>query len=165
MDTRPAGRRRPAHPDLDGGAPIELVLGGGSLIHQVGRELSTAVERRLAEFDVTAQQAALLLHAAEAGTSPNRLAARLGTDTAGMTRLLDRLEGKGLLRREKHPGDRRSVVIVLTKQGRALVPRLAPAFGGISRQLLDGFSEPEIRRLTAMLRRMLENLRPADVEG
>jgi hypothetical protein len=45
-------------------APIGLVLGGGSLLHQVGRELATAVERQLAPYEVTAQQAALLLHAA-----------------------------------------------------------------------------------------------------
>jgi DNA-binding MarR family transcriptional regulator len=51
-----------------------------------------------------------------------------------MTRLLDRLEGKGLIRRRNHPGDRRSIVIALTGQGRALVPHLAPIFGRVTSQ-------------------------------
>ncbi|MFF4617549.1 MarR family winged helix-turn-helix transcriptional regulator [Nonomuraea jabiensis] len=82
----------------------------------------------------------------------------LGTDTAGMTRLLDRLEAKGLLRRERHPEDRRSIVIELTDEGRALVPSLPPIFGRISRQVFAGFSPEEVAQVTDMLRRILENL-------
>jgi DNA-binding MarR family transcriptional regulator len=154
-DTQP----RPSEP---GGVPIHLVLGGGSLINQVGRELRTAVESGLAPFGVTAQQAALLLQAARGETSPNRLAALLGTDTAGMTRLLDRLEAKGLITRGKHPDDRRSIVIEPTKDGTALTPRLAPVFGRVTFRLLDGFSEQEIHQLTTMLQRMIENLHTPD---
>jgi DNA-binding MarR family transcriptional regulator len=137
---------------------IELVLGGGSLLHQVGRELSTTLERLLAPLDVTAQQAALLLHAGGAERSPTRLTQLLGTDTAGMTKLLDRLEGKGFIERRRNPDDRRAVVVELTERGRMLLPRLPPIFGRVTGQLLAGFSEEEIGRLTAMLQRMRENL-------
>jgi DNA-binding MarR family transcriptional regulator len=138
---------------------MELVLGGGSLLHLVARELRTAIEAQLAPYDITAQQAALILTSAREPASPNRLAARLGTDTAGMTRLLDRLEAKGLLRRGRHPDDRRSVVIELTAEGRALVPRLPPIFGRVTTRLMAGFSDTEMRQLTSMLERMLDNLR------
>ncbi len=138
--------------------PIGLVLGGGSLIHQVGRELGTALERQLAPYGITAQQAALLLHAGRQETGPSQLMTQLGTDTAGMTKLLDRLEDKGLLRRRRHPDDRRAIIIELTDQGRALVPRLPPIFGRVTRQLLTGFSTDEISQLMAMLQRMLDNL-------
>ncbi|MFF4772905.1 MarR family winged helix-turn-helix transcriptional regulator [Microtetraspora fusca] len=151
-----------------GGVPVELVLGGGSLINQVGRDLRTAVEGMLAPYGVTSQQAALLMRAARGESSPNRLASHLGTDTAGMTRLLDRLEAKGLVGRRRNPGDRRSIVVELTEEGRALVPRLAPVFGRASVRLLAGFSEEEVRGLAGMLRRMLENLHAApgpDAEG
>jgi DNA-binding MarR family transcriptional regulator len=162
METPPVRRSAPPTRNPEDAAPLDLVLGGGSLLHQVVRELSTTAERRFAEFDVTAQQAALLIHAAQPDTTPNQLARRLGTDTAGMTRLLDRLETKGLLRRQRRPEDRRSIVIELTGPGRALVPRLAPTFGQVSRQLLAGFTATELRQLTAMLDRMLDNLgRPA----
>lgn len=83
----------------------------------------------------------------------------LGTDTAGMTKLLDRLEGKGLLHRRRHPLDRRAIVLELTEQGRALLPRLPPIFGRITAQLFAGFTNHEIKQLTAMLQRILDNLR------
>ena len=158
--TDPSSTRRahPRHPSSSESVPIDLLLGGGSLIHEVGRELNTAVERELAPFNITAQQAALLLWSARQETSPSQLVALLGTDTAGVTRLLDRVEAKGLIRRRNHPDDRRSIVIELTEAGRALVPRLPPIFGRVSIQLLAGFSEEEIHQLTTLLQRMLENL-------
>jgi DNA-binding MarR family transcriptional regulator len=141
------------------GPPLELVLGGGSLLNQVGRELATATDRRLAPAGVTAQQAALLLHASRGQRTPSQLMTLLGTDTAGMTKLLDRLQAKGLIERERHPTDRRAVLIALTGQGRALLPRIRPVFGLVTGQLLEGFTREEIIELTGMLERMLGNLR------
>ncbi|GII75818.1 hypothetical protein Sru01_08000 [Sphaerisporangium rufum] len=152
-------------PAAGAGLPPELVLGTGAAVQQVGRDLRTAVEQRLAPLGVTSQQAAVLLQAAGGGISPNRLAPRIGTDTAGMTRLLDRLEAKGLVRRRRHAEDRRSVVIEVTAQGRALVPRLAPVFGQVGFALLAGFSEAELRLLEGLLDRMLGNLREIRTGG
>jgi DNA-binding MarR family transcriptional regulator len=90
--------------------------------------------------------------------SPAHVAAQLGTDTAGMTRLLDRLERKGLVRRQPHPEDRRSIVIELTDVGRALLPKLPPIFGRVTRQLFADFTARELEQLTAMLSRMRANL-------
>lgn len=139
-------------------APIALVLGGGSLLNTVARELGNALERQVAPLGVTTQQAALLLHASRQPSRPNELAAQLGTDTAGMTRLLDRLQGKGLLARGPHPSDRRAIVVELTPTGRALLPRLGPCFGRVTRRLLDGFSDTDVERLNDLLGRMLDNL-------
>ena len=141
--------------------PITMVLGGGSLLSLVGRELTTALERQFAAYDVTAQQGALLLHVSSGKTSPNQLAQALGTDTAGMTRLLDRLVAKGLVRRTRHPEDRRSIVVELTAAGRMVLPHLPPVFGRVAKQLLAGFSAPEVEQLSALLRRMLTNLETA----
>jgi DNA-binding MarR family transcriptional regulator len=139
-------------------ASIELMLGGGSLLNQVGRNLTTMVERHLAPLGLTAQQAALLLHASRDSRTPSQLKQQLGTDTAGMTRLLDRLADKGLLRRVQHPGDRRSIIIELTADGQALVPRLPPIFGRANKQLFHGFTTDEITLMTGMLTRMSANL-------
>jgi DNA-binding MarR family transcriptional regulator len=128
------------------------------LIHQVSRELTNALERRLAPYGLTAQQAALLINATRGETSPKRLTSLLGTDTAGMTRLLDRLEAKGLVRRRSDSGDRRAIIIEVMPEGRALVPTVAPAFGGVAQHLLTGFSAEEVRQLTALLQRMVTNL-------
>jgi DNA-binding MarR family transcriptional regulator len=139
--------------------PIGLVLGGGSLLNQVGRELRTAVDAQLGPLGLTSQQASLLTLAARRSTSPAALLDEVGVDTAGMTRLLDRLAAKGLVERVRHPDDRRSVVIELTPAGRALVPHLPPIFGRVTTALLAGFSTPETEQLSAMLLRILANLR------
>ena len=72
-----------------------------------------------------------------------------------------RLQAKGLIERERHPTDRRAVLIALTDQGRALLPRIRPVFGHVTGQLLEGFTREEIIQLTGMLERMLGNLRDA----
>ncbi|GAA1004052.1 hypothetical protein Aple_005710 [Acrocarpospora pleiomorpha] len=140
----------------DPAPPFDLILAGGAQLTQVARDLRTALDDDLAPFDVTSQQAALLMHAS--GNTPNRLAALLGTDTAGMTRLLDRLETKNLIRRQRNPADRRSIVIELTPEGRALLPKIAPSFGRANTRLLRGFTTAEITQLLAMLNRMRDNL-------
>jgi DNA-binding MarR family transcriptional regulator len=144
--------RMPSH------APSPATLGGGSLLHRVGRELSTTTDRMLRESGLTSQQAALLLHASRGSCTPSELAGDLGTDTAGATRLLDRVEALGLIRRSRHPADRRSVTVDLTDAGRALVPRVAPVFGRVTARLFDGFSAAETALVTDLLQRMLANL-------
>lgn len=131
-----------------------------SLLFHVGRELRTALDRRLEAHGLTSQQAGLLLLSRLLKEpNPIRMAARLGTDTAGMTRLLDRLESKGLVYRKVSPGDRRSIVVVLGPKSRNLMPRLAPAFRQVETGLLDGFDAREVRELNGMLRRLLKNAR------
>lgn len=55
--------------------------------------------------------------------SPTQLRRLIGQSSAGMTRILDKLEAEGHLRREDIDGDRRRVDIVLTESGAALAER------------------------------------------
>src|SRR5262245_6374368 len=139
-------------------SPAAFLLGGGSLLNRIGRELATVADRMLREHGLTSQQAALLLRADRGGRTPTELATELGTDTAGMTRLLDRVEGMGLVERTRHPADRRSVTVELTDAGRALVPLLGPVFGRLSQRVFAGFSADEVATAAALLARMLANL-------
>lgn len=132
-----------------------------ALIPQIVRDLRTAMEGGITPLGITPQQGALILRVGLGERSPGRLASELCTDTAGITRLLDRLEEKGLLRRGRHPGDRRAVVVGLTAEGERLLPRIAPIFEQVSTRLLDGLSEAERRTATDLLNRMAANLRDA----
>ena len=134
------------------------MLGGGSLLHRLVREMTTVLDRRFAAFGLTTQQAALLLAAGSGTSTPRQLMDVIGTDTAGMTKLLDRLQAKGLAERHANPADRRSVLIVPTAGGLALVPKLAPVFGDVVKDLFDGFSDAEIAQFTSALQRMRDNL-------
>jgi DNA-binding MarR family transcriptional regulator len=139
-------------------AQIIQVLGGGSLLHQVVRAITTELDRRFASLGVTTQQAALLLNACSGVGSPSQLTHAVGTDTAGMTKLLDRLEAKGLVRRRPNPDDRRSVLVEPTERGLALAPQLTPVFGEVARQAFDGFTDEEAGQLSFLLRRIAANL-------
>lgn len=130
-----------------------------SLVFHVARELRTALDRKFDAHGVTSQQAALLLLSRLQRVSPHKMAERLGTDTAGMTRLLDRLESKGFIARKISPDDRRSIVVVLGPRSKRLLPRLVPEFRHAEKGLLDGFDESEVKQLNVMLRRLLMNTR------
>jgi DNA-binding MarR family transcriptional regulator len=131
-----------------------------SLVFHLGRELRTALDRRLTSQGITSQQAALLLLCRLVKEpNPIKMADRLGTDTAGMTRLLDRLEAKGLVIRRMNAGDRRSIVVELGPKSKDLLPRLFPAFREVNKGLLDGFDAAELKQLHLMLRRLLKNAR------
>lgn len=145
----------------DGGETI------ATLVFQAAREVRTALERKLSSHGITAQQATLarLLRAWERKKKPSpfQVAARLGTDGAGMTRLIDRLEAKGVVVRKVGIGDRRLISIELTATGLAIAKKAAPTFESVNRQLLDGFTDKEVEQLTGMLRRLSDNARRLSV--
>jgi len=130
-----------------------------SLVFHVARELRTALDRKFDAHGITSQQAALLLLSRLQCVSPNKMAERLGTDAAGMTRLIDRLESKGFVMRKTSPEDRRSIVVVLGPRSKRILPRLIPEFRRAEKGLLDGFAEYEVVELNNLLRRLLKNAR------
>jgi len=134
-----------------------------SLVFHTARDLRTALERQLANHGITAQQATLarLLRAwkRKQRPSPFQIAARLGTDGAGMNRLIDRLEAKGVVVRHVGSGDRRLISIELTATGLAIARAAAPTFQSVDRQVLEGFTKPEVEQLTNLLQRLRKNAR------
>ncbi|WUJ67697.1 MarR family transcriptional regulator [Kribbella soli] len=103
-----------------------------SLVTQVARGVRTALDQRFGELGLTSQQAGVLLHVSGGTTSPRKLADLLGTDTAGMTRLVDRLVEKGYLDRLPAADDRRTITVALTSAGRELVPAIKPIFDEVA---------------------------------
>jgi DNA-binding MarR family transcriptional regulator len=82
-----------------------------------------------------------------------------------MTRMLDRLEGKGLIRRNRSPDDRRLVHLELTEEGLAAYPRMRELSLGVANRFLRGFSKTEARQLESLLTRMLENAREPEARA
>jgi DNA-binding MarR family transcriptional regulator len=68
---------------------------------------------------------ALDLLARHGGMRVGELAAEVGIDDATATRLVDRLEGFGVVERRREPGDRRATTVVLTPAGEVLVDAIA----------------------------------------
>jgi DNA-binding MarR family transcriptional regulator len=85
------------------------------------------------------------------------LARDLNTDTGAMTRMLDRLEAKGLLARNRSATDRRVVMLTLTDQGRELTTQIPHHLARVYNNHLSGFSQEEFAQLKQMLRRIISN--------
>jgi DNA-binding MarR family transcriptional regulator len=118
----------------------------------VSKDIRTALNRDLTRFGLQAQQAAVLMQCCHQGRAyPTLLVATVGTDTAGITGLLDKPEMKDLVIRKQSPLDHRSVIVQPTTAGRALLPRLSDVFRKLHDKLLAGFSKLEKTRLERML--------------
>ena len=78
-------------------------------------------------------------------------------DAAAISRQLDKLTDKGLVRRRRLRSDRRTVRIELTEEGRDLVPKLAPRVQVNNANFLTGISGEEQSALIDVLQRMLKN--------
>jgi len=116
------------------------------------------MDQALAPLGLTAQQIGvmLLLARGEART-PLELSRRLAYDSGSMTRMLDRLERKGLLERSRSEADRRVIEIGLTGRGRDAADALPGLVAGEMNAQLAGFSADEVRTMTALLQRFIAN--------
>ena len=74
-----------------------------------------------------------------------------------MTRMIDRLERKKLVRRLRSPEDRRKITVELTREGEAVYPKLIHGAVRVLNRSLHGFSKAEVRQLEDFLQRMLAN--------
>lgn len=96
----------------------------------------------------------LLLLAANGPIAPKRLAQALAVSAPNLTLLIDRLEQRGLVRRERSTTDRRSQNIVLTADGRAVAARGTDAVPAMERELLGRLSHAERLMLIELLRKV-----------
>lgn len=130
----------------------------GLLIRHLHVLLHRVIDLRTQPMGLTANQWRPLLLIQHKGIdTPAELARAINVDTGAITRMLDRLEAKGFLRRERIPEDRRVVKVVLTDAGHALADQIMPIIADVLNQHLQGFSEDEIRMLLALLKRMIAN--------
>jgi DNA-binding MarR family transcriptional regulator len=73
----------------------------------------------------------------------------------GLTRLVDRLEAAGLVRREATPDDRRGTVIAITREGAAMLRRMWPVYAAeIRHSLVDPLEEQDAHALNDILARV-----------
>ena len=77
-------------------------------------------------------------------------------DAGAMTRLLDRLEKKGLCKRVRSTEDRRVVMVELTPEGEAAMVEVPAVLADVMNAHLAGFSKSEWVALKGYLRRMIE---------
>lgn len=134
---------------------------GEAVISQLLRAsigLQKAFDRCFAYEGLTAQEAAVLVHCAEAKElSAGRLAEAMGRDKGKITRFIDRLEAGGFLRRVSDPRDHRLLIIKPTRRAQRAVPRLKKTFEQVREEFLTGIQSDDLNRLGAVLSALYEN--------
>lgn len=77
-------------------------------------------------YDLSTPQYAILFHASTEGVPLSQICHQMIADNSNLTRLVDRLEARGLVRRAADPHDRRVTLVQLTPEGKALIDELRP---------------------------------------
>lgn len=130
----------------------------GMLLGRTANLKDRILDQYLEVHGVTAAQFKVLIIVAEWGLdSPGDLCRHLSLDSGSMTRMLDRLEQKGLIRRARSEADRRQICITLTPDGQELVARLPHIGADAMNQLVGVLETAELAELERLLKKILLN--------
>jgi len=143
----------------------------GYLMGRVRVEMLAALDRelsadpQLSELGVTSAQFVVMVRlagnesrCAEKRKSASDLCKELSYDAGAMTRMIDRLEKKGLVRRMRCMKDRRLIFLEATDLGRAAYPRMLEMSVAVQNRFLRGLDKAQVELLTGVLNRMLQNV-------
>ncbi len=135
--------------------PAESV---GYLMRGAWQALLKNIDDEMQTLDLTGMQWGPVLLIAKGSCNTVAGCARASfSDSGAMTRMLDRLEVKGLLCRVRSAEDRRVVNLELTAAGQDIARQIPGHLVKVLNHHLQGFSEAEFGLFKAMLRRFTEN--------
>jgi DNA-binding MarR family transcriptional regulator len=130
----------------------------GYLLRRLLNSIKSETDKRLEPHGLThAQWEPLFKLRKCVASTVAELAREMQNDPGATTRLLDRLEAKGLCKRVRSTEDRRVVNLELTSEGEAAADKVPAALAEVLNAHLAGFSKTEWQALTGYLRRMLAN--------
>lgn len=131
--------------------------------YQVGL---TALEPMFAEEGLSGiQWSALMSLWFERGTTCAELARDLNHDKGAMTRLVDTLEQRGWVTRNRDTDDRRIINLILTDDGRAIASRCRIRVVDYWNAVLKGWDKTEVAALVAMMQKLNETMEAAAAAG
>ncbi len=131
---------------------VRLIRAGKAVAGSIEAELKAAGFPALSWYDV-------LLHLKkqpEGRASPRAIEEAALFEQYNLSRLLDRMEAEGLVRRIPFPGDKRRQLVEITKEGRALQKCMWGVYGpAINRHIGDKLTESEAEQLAALLLKLM----------
>ncbi|HEX4051729.1 MAG TPA: MarR family transcriptional regulator [Steroidobacteraceae bacterium] len=127
----------------------------GYLLKRAHSQLADQLEPALEARGFTFTQWVILMHLRD-GLALNArvLCTQLRHDSGALTRVIDQLEARDLVSRERSRKDRREVQLQLTPAGRATVEAAIPAVVERLNLALGGFSAAELEALTRLLTKL-----------
>ncbi len=130
----------------------------GHLVRLLIGSMNRRIDVQMQPHDLTAMQwKPLLMLKFGIATTAAELARQNCSDTGAMTRMIDRLEAKGLVQRTRSEHDRRVVHLELTADGRKAADQVPFGLSDVLNEHLAGFTQEEFEQLLSLLRRMIDN--------
>lgn len=128
----------------------------GRLVNRAQVELVEALDRELAPSDISAAQYAVLsILATDRADTAAQVCKELSYSPGAMTRMLDRLENKRMIRRVRNADNRRSIKLELTEEGKAIFPALRTSATTVVNRFFGAFNASELGQFEALLDKML----------
>jgi DNA-binding MarR family transcriptional regulator len=134
------------------------------LIMHVRLAIMSALDREflgdpeVAPLDITTAQFAILKNVLRGSArSACDLCKAMDYDRGAMSRMIDRLESKRLIRRVPLAHTRRALAIEVTDEGRAAYPKMEACLDRVVSRLLEGVTPAQVREAETVLKRMLAN--------
>ncbi len=130
-----------------------LIRTGLALIHEIERTM-------LATFGVSQSvlNSLAIIDGAGEPLTPSQISERSLTSSATMTGTLDTLEYRGWVRRVPNPEDRRSLLIEITPDGRAIADQLLPGIRKVERTVFAVLTANERSALLKVLGKVLSSV-------
>jgi DNA-binding MarR family transcriptional regulator len=135
----------------------------GFWLRFVSNQVSGAFSRRLAAEGVSVAEWVCLRELYDGneqtgGLPPSLLAERIGMTRGGITKIADRLIGKGLVQRQQSETDGRAQILVLSKEGMKLLPRLAAAADENDAEFFGHLSSAQRKTIESAMRDIVRRL-------
>ena len=139
----------------------------GFLVKRCGVLMTQIAERHFESTSVSfTQWTALMRLCMQSGhMSATQLSKELGYDMGALTRVVDELERRGLVKRERSRRDRRAVEIAITAAGRRQAESAKRMVVALLNELVEPYSDAEIATLIGLMQRMLVRLQDYAAAG
>lgn len=159
--TKPS-RRRSKKPSPEELALFTRVRRASLILDELQRESLEALDLTFVDFSALR---VIEIEGPPYTLSPSEMAERLVRTTGGMTKIVDRLERRGLVERVRDEVDRRSVQVHLTDDGRALSQKASAAYTEMRKRVLDLIDRDGIAAINDHLDVILEAFEKALPSG
>lgn len=138
----------------------------GYLIKRAHSLLIDHLESVVAGNDLTFTQWVVLMYLRDGlAINATDLCSQLRHDSGALTRVIDQLEARGLVQRERSREDRRAVQLRLTDAGQTVVAALVPRVVDKLNFALRDFSKAESAELNRLLTKLITSLDGAGAES
>lgn len=131
----------------------------GMLTHMVAKKLSSYLNEKLDQYNLTSEQWTVLINLSKHNkVSQKQLAELSGKDQSTLVRILDLLEAKSFIKREKSTKDRRSFIINLSSEGLETIDKVSPFIEETFNHLLMNIPKEKLTIYNEVLVSIYQNI-------